>query len=275
MLVAWRFGPCRRQECVDDPKRLLDGVHAPADADQLSVVVLARQRGGLGAPGQGAAGTRNLVGRDLFAVAGTTEHDAKAARIADGALRRGDAEGGVVIVGVVAVGAAVDRLVSGLLQVVDDGLLEFESGVVAAEVDAHGGYPTSSPTPCRERACHARDTPCRTGAGRTLVLGSQAGCVQGAGPAFQRRMCCHSRCGLVAAADQSEYALARPNAQRCASRPGIQVRSFRAASRTVSSPDKRRPPRTASRPPQSRGPAGSFASQGHSAAAAASASAAD
>ena len=55
-------------------------------------------------------------------------------------LRGGDAERRVVVLGVVDEGAAVDRLVAGLAQVLDDRLLEFESGVVRAEVDAHGGH---------------------------------------------------------------------------------------------------------------------------------------
>ena len=66
--------------------------------------------------------------------------------IFDRAFGRRDAERRVVVVGVVGVRAAVDRLVPGVFQVVDDGLLEFESGVVTAEVDTHGGHLTFGQT---------------------------------------------------------------------------------------------------------------------------------
>ena len=59
--------------------------------------------------------------------------------------RRGDAERRVIVLGVVHVGPAVDRLVAGGPEVLDDGLLEFEARVVRAQVDAHGGILAERP----------------------------------------------------------------------------------------------------------------------------------
>ena len=67
---------------------------------------------GLDAPRQRAAGAGHLVRGDLLAVARAAEHDAEAARVGDGLQRGGDAERRVVVLGVVGVGAAVDRLVA-------------------------------------------------------------------------------------------------------------------------------------------------------------------
>ena len=93
----------------------VDGVHAAADADHLRVVVLAGQRRGLDAPRQRAAHAGHLVRGDLLAVARAADHDAEAVRVGDGLLRGRDAERRVVVLGVVGVGPAVDRLVAGRL----------------------------------------------------------------------------------------------------------------------------------------------------------------
>jgi hypothetical protein len=136
--VARRFRPRGGQECVDDGQRLGLRVHPAADADQLGVVVLTGQFRGLDAPGQRAPGAGDLVGRDLLAVARPAQHDAQAPRVGHRALRGGDAERRVVVLGVIVESAAIDRLVAALAKVLDDGLLEFVAGVIAAEVDAHG-----------------------------------------------------------------------------------------------------------------------------------------
>src|SRR6185312_16226205 len=117
------------------------GVHATADADQLGVVVFTGQGRRFDAPGQRAAGAGDLVSGDLLAVARPAQHDAQAVRVGHGACRGGDTEGGVVVFGVVAEGTAIDRLVPGFIEVVGDLLLELESGVVRAEVDAHARNP--------------------------------------------------------------------------------------------------------------------------------------
>ena len=70
-------------------------------ADDLGVVVLAAQLRGLDAPGQRAPDARDLVRRDLLAVAGAADHDAEAAGVVEDGLRRGDAVRRVVVGGVV------------------------------------------------------------------------------------------------------------------------------------------------------------------------------
>ena len=138
--MARRLRPRGGQESVDNGEHLGLGVHAATNADHLCVVVLAGQCGGLDAPPQRAPYAWHLVGGDLLTITRTAEHDAEAARIGDGALRGGDAERRVVIVGVVGESPTVDRLVAGLRQVGDDRLLEFVTGVVGAEVNAHGRH---------------------------------------------------------------------------------------------------------------------------------------
>src|SRR5690349_11788580 len=139
-LVPFGFRPLCGQERVDDLQRLVDGVHAAADAHHLCIVVLTGQRCRLDAPRQRTADTGNLVGGDLLAVTRTADHDAKTLRVGERLFRRGDTEGGVVVLGLVDVGPAVGRLVAGFAKVLDDGLLEFEARVVRAQVDAHGGH---------------------------------------------------------------------------------------------------------------------------------------
>ena len=139
-LMPFGFRPLGTQERVDDLQRLLDGVHAAADAHHLGIVVFAGQRRGLDAPAQCTAHTRNLVRSDLLAVARATDHDAETPRIGDGLLGGRDAERRVVILRVVHIGPAVDRLVAGFAEVLDESLLEFEARVVRAQVDAHGGH---------------------------------------------------------------------------------------------------------------------------------------
>src|SRR5699024_9387357 len=82
-LVALRLAPLLCDEGVDDGQRLLLGVHATTQADQLGIVVLAGELRGLHGPGQCAACARHLVRGDLLAVAGTTQDDAQGALVSD------------------------------------------------------------------------------------------------------------------------------------------------------------------------------------------------
>ena len=112
-------------------------MQAATNADELSLVVLAGQLGRLDAPGQGAASTGDLVGCDLLAVAASAEDDAQASFVSYYSLGCFDAEGRVVIHGVVLVSTAVDGLVAVRFQVFDDLVLTFESGMVGTQVYAH------------------------------------------------------------------------------------------------------------------------------------------
>ncbi len=137
--VARLVGVRGGQEGGDEVGRLLLGVHAGADGDNVGVVVLAAEGGGLLAPGEGAADALDLVGGDLLAVAGAADDDAERVGVGGGPLGRPQAERRVVVGGVVDVGAAVHRVVAVGLQPVDEVVLEFVAGMVGAEVHAHEG----------------------------------------------------------------------------------------------------------------------------------------
>ncbi len=127
-----------RQEGLHELRRLVLRVHAGAHRDHVGVVVLAAQRRGLLAPGQRRAHALHLVRRDLLAVAGAADDDAEGVRVGRRALCGAEAEGRVVVEGVVDVGAAVHGVVAGLLEPLDEVVLEFEARMVRAEVHAHG-----------------------------------------------------------------------------------------------------------------------------------------
>ena len=130
--MALGTGPFLVQESVNDGESLSLRVHAPADADELSVVVLACEAGSLLGPSQGTARTLDLVGGDLLTVAGAAEDYAQRARIINSALCRLDAECRVIILGIVFVGTAVDDLVSLLLLMLGNGILCLKTGVVCS-----------------------------------------------------------------------------------------------------------------------------------------------
>ena len=97
----------------------------------------------------------DLVGCDLLAVAGATDHDAEAAGVVGHSLGRAQAEDGVVVLRVVGEGAVVDGLVTVVSQPLDEVLLELEAGVVGAEVDAH-----VASVPVRPDGVHGPSTLC-------------------------------------------------------------------------------------------------------------------
>jgi hypothetical protein len=121
-------------------------VHARAHGDDVGVVVLAAEGGGLLAPGEGGAYALDLVGGDLLAVAGTADDDAEGVGVGGGAFGGAEAEGRVVVLGVVDVGAAVDGVVTRRLQPLDEVVLQFEAGMVGAEVHAHGSECDTRPS---------------------------------------------------------------------------------------------------------------------------------
>src|SRR5690606_9951759 len=143
----------RGDEAVDEGDRLLDGVLARADRDDIGVVVLARELRGREVPAERGPHALDLVGGDLLAVARSAEHDAERlpsrALVAHDGTRRVDAEAGVVVQRVVALGPVVDHLVPGVAEMLLQGLTELESGVVGRDVDAH---PPSLRGPTRHAA---------------------------------------------------------------------------------------------------------------------------
>src|SRR2546423_637199 len=130
--VPLLVGESRRDEGLDELRRLVLRVHARADADDVRVVVLAAQAGGFLAPGQGGADAVDFVGGDRLAVAGAADDDAQGVGVG-GHLAGGQHHvGRVVVLGVVGVGAAVDGFVPGGGQPGGEMVLQFVAGVVAA-----------------------------------------------------------------------------------------------------------------------------------------------
>lgn len=135
--MAFLPGEGSAKESVDDGESLGKRVHAPADSDQLRVVVLSGELGRFHAPCKSTSGTRHLVRGDLLSVARAPEDEAAAAWIGDDAAGGIDAERGVVVDGVVIEGPTVDGLVPGGREVFDDLILELETGMVCTQVYAH------------------------------------------------------------------------------------------------------------------------------------------
>ncbi|BFO21544.1 hypothetical protein SHKM778_79320 [Streptomyces sp. KM77-8] len=113
-------------------------MHAGAQRDHVGVVVRAAEGGRLLAPREGRPYALDLVGGDLLPVAGAADHDAEGALVRGGPLGGTQTEGRVVVLGVVEVRAAVDGLVPGRLEPLDEVVLEFEARMVRAEIHAHG-----------------------------------------------------------------------------------------------------------------------------------------
>ena len=140
MRRVWRsspeYGVARKisTNFVDSSTR----VHPAADGHHVGVVVLAAERGGLLAPGERGAHALDLVRGDLLAVAGAADDDAEAVRVRGRPLGGTEAERRVVVLGVVDVGTAVDGLVAVGREPLDEVVLQFEAGMVGAEVHAHG-----------------------------------------------------------------------------------------------------------------------------------------
>jgi len=125
------------EEGINDCQARSQVVHAPAQSDDVGIVVLASQPGGLDRPGQGCAYPVNLVGGDLLPVAAPPENNAEASGVGHHGLSTGQAESGIVVIWVVGVGSVVDDVVPLLPQMLDHGALELEAGVVGGDMDAH------------------------------------------------------------------------------------------------------------------------------------------
>lgn len=107
-LVTVDARPRFRDESVDNIEDLRLGVHPAANADQLSVVVLTGELGGLHRPRQRTAGTDNLVRRNLLTVPRSAEDDAEGPLVVDGLAGSFDTEGWVVVLRIKGVGTTVD-----------------------------------------------------------------------------------------------------------------------------------------------------------------------
>ena len=134
------------QEGVDEGQSLFLAVLAGADGHDVRVVVLAGQTRGRIGPHEGGAHAFHAVGGHLLAVARAADDDAEAARLIDDSLCGLNAERRVVVERIVGMSAMVDDIVTGLAQVRNDLLLEFETGVIGADMNAHGILLKSSQT---------------------------------------------------------------------------------------------------------------------------------
>ena len=122
---------------INNRERLFLGVHAPTNANQLSIIVLTRQLRGLNRPRQRTTSTLDLIRRNLLTIARTTKHNAQRTRIRNNSLRCGDAKRRVVIRGVVLVGAAVSHLMTLRLKMGLNLILPLETGVICSKVNTH------------------------------------------------------------------------------------------------------------------------------------------
>src|SRR5690606_28872837 len=143
-LVPLVTGEGLGDERVDDREGLLLAVLTGADADDVGVVVLARQLGRGDVPGERAAHAAHLVRGDLLAVAAATDDDPERTGLGDDGLGGREAERRVVVGGVVGVGAVVDDVVAGRAEVLDEGGLELEARVVGGDVQTHGRHHAAS-----------------------------------------------------------------------------------------------------------------------------------
>ena len=125
------------EEGVDDCGGFRVGVHATGDADELGIIVLSSQSGGLYGPGQGAASALDFIGSDLFPVTGAAQHDPKRPGVVNHPLGGRNTKCWVIVVGIVGVGAAVDYFVSSRQQVVLDSVFEFKACMICTKVNSH------------------------------------------------------------------------------------------------------------------------------------------
>ena len=71
--VAWFAGECCFNEDTGEADRVRDGVHPGPQAQDVGVVVEAREARRLLGPGDGGADAADLVGRDLLPVPGAAD----------------------------------------------------------------------------------------------------------------------------------------------------------------------------------------------------------
>ena len=101
--------------------------------------MLSRQFCDFGFPGQRGTDARNFVCRDLFAVSRATQDDAKGARFARDCFGSAQAEDRIIIERFIFERTMVDHFVTIEVKVANDEGLICESGVIAGDMDFHGG----------------------------------------------------------------------------------------------------------------------------------------
>ena len=144
MRRTWRSSPEKGVERKTSTKRVMSstGCIRPPTETTLASLCSRASVGGLLRPGERAPDALDLVGRDLLAVAGATDHDAEAVEalgaVGGHSLGRPEAEAGVVVEGVVDERSVVDGLVAVVDQPHQEVVLQLEAGVVGAQVNAHG-----------------------------------------------------------------------------------------------------------------------------------------
>jgi hypothetical protein len=136
--MSWVTTERRRQEEPNHLQGLLAGMHPGADADHVRVVVLSTELCRVQVVCERSPGADYFVRSNLFAVARPADHDAQRAGVGHGGLGGRDAEDGIVVLGVVRLWPVVNQLVPVLGESLDQIVLQLKSGVVAADVYAHG-----------------------------------------------------------------------------------------------------------------------------------------
>lgn len=131
-LVALSSGPLLVKEGVDNSERLFLRVHTAANADELCIVVLASQAGGLWGPRQSATSALYLVRCNLLTVARAAKDNAEGAWVVDSTQSCLDTKCWVVILSVINVCATIDNVVALLLQVFGDDILRLETCMVCS-----------------------------------------------------------------------------------------------------------------------------------------------
>lgn len=125
------------QEDLDEGGHLFDRVLAAADRDHIGVIVLASKARSIGIPHQCRSHPMDLVGGHLLSVARSTDHDAQTARLVGHAKGSSQTEDRIVIERVVFEGTVIDGLMPKRLQPNDQVILQLESGMVGAQMNAH------------------------------------------------------------------------------------------------------------------------------------------
>ena len=128
------------EEGVEDALVLLERHKAPGKGDDVRIVVLAAQGGELGVDDVGGTHAGHLVGGHGHADARSAYEHAAVGSAVGHVVGHGECIVGIIHA-IVAVGAAVDDVVPLPHQVIYQGLLLLEAGVVASDAHAHGPLP--------------------------------------------------------------------------------------------------------------------------------------